>query len=134
VNATIVEGDVPTEVARLKEQPGQDLLIYGSGDLVDELTRHRLIDEYRLMLYPVVVGSGKGLFKRGPADHPAPARHHDDQHRRRHPHLHDGEQPGRVRRAWGHGCDNRRLKDPWIAASGAVRAGGNGAPAPGPAA
>jgi dihydrofolate reductase len=61
-NATIIRGDVPREVARLKEQPGQDLLIYGSGDLVDELTRHRLIDEYRLMLYPVIVGTGKRLF------------------------------------------------------------------------
>jgi dihydrofolate reductase len=61
-NATIITGDVPAEVARLKEQPGQDLLIYGSGDLVDELTRHRLIDEYRLMLHPVIVGTGKRLF------------------------------------------------------------------------
>lgn len=61
-NATILKGDVPTAVARLKEQPGQDLLIYGSGDLVDELTRHRLIDEYRLMVHPVIVGSGKRLF------------------------------------------------------------------------
>ncbi len=61
-NATIIRGDVPTEVARLKEQPGQDLLLYGSGTLVDELARHRLIDEYRLMLYPVIVGNGKRLF------------------------------------------------------------------------
>jgi dihydrofolate reductase len=58
-NATIINGDLPLEVARLKQQPGQALLIYGSGDLVDELTRHRLIDEYRVMLYPVIVGSGK---------------------------------------------------------------------------
>jgi dihydrofolate reductase len=61
-NATIITGDVPAEVARLKEQPGQDLLIYGSGGLVDELIRHGLIDEYRLMLYPVMVGTGKRLF------------------------------------------------------------------------
>jgi len=61
-NATIITGDVLGEAARLKEQAGQDLLIYGSGDLVDELTRHRLIDEYRLMLYPVIVGTGKRLF------------------------------------------------------------------------
>ena len=61
-NATIIEGDLATEVAKLKEQPGQDLLIYGSGDLVDELSRHGLIDEYRLMIHPVVVGSGKRLF------------------------------------------------------------------------
>lgn len=61
-NATVIRGDVPGEVARLKEQPGLDLLIYGSGDFVDELTRHRLIDEYRLMVHPVIVGAGKRLF------------------------------------------------------------------------
>ena len=61
-NASIIKGDVATEVTKLKEQPGGDLLIYGSGDLVDELTRHGLIDEYRLMVHPVIVGSGKRLF------------------------------------------------------------------------
>jgi dihydrofolate reductase len=61
-NATIIKGDLATEVAKLKEQPGQDLLIYGSGDLVDELARHGLIDEYRFMVHPVIVGSGKRLF------------------------------------------------------------------------
>ena len=61
-NATLIKDDLATEVAKLKEQPGKDLLIYGSGDLVDELTRLRLIDEYRLMIHPVVVGSGKRLF------------------------------------------------------------------------
>ena len=62
-NATVLEGDVPAAVARLKEQAGQDLLIYGSGELVDELARHRLIDEYRLMLFPVIVAAGKRLFQ-----------------------------------------------------------------------
>ena len=61
-NATIVKGDLTTEVAGLKAQPGQDLLIYGSGDLVDELTGNGLIDKYRLMVHPVSVGSGKRLF------------------------------------------------------------------------
>jgi dihydrofolate reductase len=61
-NATIIKGDLAAEVTKLKEQPGQDLLIYGSGDVVDELTRHGLIDEYRLMVHPVIVGSGKRLF------------------------------------------------------------------------
>src|SRR5438094_9778738 len=61
-NATIIRGDLAAEVAKLKEQPGRDLLIYGSGDLVDELTRHGLIDEYRLMVHPVIVGSGKRIF------------------------------------------------------------------------
>jgi dihydrofolate reductase len=61
-NATIMKGDAAAEVAALKEQAGNDLLIYGSGDLVDELTRQGLIDEYRLMVHPVVVGNGKRLF------------------------------------------------------------------------
>jgi dihydrofolate reductase len=61
-NASIIEGDVGYAVRKLKEEPGSDLLIYGSGTLVDELTRHGLIDEYRLMVYPVVAGAGKQLF------------------------------------------------------------------------
>lgn len=61
-NATIMQGEVAAAVERLKDGDGDDLLIYGSGDLVDELTRHRLIDEYRLMVHPVLVGSGKKLF------------------------------------------------------------------------
>ena len=61
-NATIIEGDLATEVAKLKAEAGGDLLVYGSGDLVDELTRLELIDEYRLMIHPVLVGSGKRLF------------------------------------------------------------------------
>jgi dihydrofolate reductase len=62
-NATIIGSDVADTVAKLKGEDGGDLLIYGSGDLVDELTRHRLIDEYRLMVHPVIVGAGKKLFQ-----------------------------------------------------------------------
>ena len=62
-NASIIAGDLAAEVARLKEEDGGDLLIYGSGTVVDELTRAGLIDEYRLMVYPVLVGSGKRLFE-----------------------------------------------------------------------
>jgi dihydrofolate reductase len=62
-NAAAIEGDLAAEVTRLKEQEGRDLLIYGSGTLVDELTRLGLIDEYRLMLFPTLVGSGKKLFE-----------------------------------------------------------------------
>jgi dihydrofolate reductase len=62
-NATIIKGDLATEVRKLKDQSGADLLIYGSGDLVDELTRLGLIDEYRLMVYPVIVGSGKRFLQ-----------------------------------------------------------------------
>lgn len=66
-NATVIKGDVAEAVAKLKQQPGQDILIYGSGDLVHTLMHHDLIDEYRLMVYPVVVGSGKRLFREGSA-------------------------------------------------------------------
>ena len=63
-NATILpKGDVVAEVGRLKDQSGSDLLIYGSGTLVEELSRAGVIDEYRLMVHPVVVGSGKKLFQ-----------------------------------------------------------------------
>jgi class 3 adenylate cyclase/dihydrofolate reductase len=62
-NTTIISGDIAAGVARLKEQPGGDLLVYGSPDLVDELLRHELVDEYRLLIYPIILGSGKRLFR-----------------------------------------------------------------------
>jgi dihydrofolate reductase len=62
-NATIIKGDLAADVAQLKAAAGQDLLIYGSGELVDSLTRAGLIDEFRLMVYPVIVGAGKRLFQ-----------------------------------------------------------------------
>ena len=64
-NTTQISGDVASEVTKLKDQPGGDLLVYGSADLVDELLRHDLIDEYRLLFYPVILGSGKRLFREG---------------------------------------------------------------------
>ena len=64
-NATLLKGDLAQAVASLKQQPGQDLLIYGSGDLVNTLMQHNLIDMYRVMLYPLALGSGKRLFKDG---------------------------------------------------------------------
>jgi dihydrofolate reductase len=53
------------EVSRLKRQPGKDILVFGSADLMNKLIRHDLIDEYRLMVFPIVVGSGKRLFGDG---------------------------------------------------------------------
>jgi len=66
-NSTLIAGDVAEEVSRLKQQPGRDILIGGSGELVNTLMGHDLIDEYRLMVFPVVVGSGKHLFGEGSA-------------------------------------------------------------------
>jgi dihydrofolate reductase len=64
-NATLLKGDVATEVSKLKEGDGGDLLIYGSPTLVNYLLPHGLIDEYRLWVHPIVVGGGKHLFKAG---------------------------------------------------------------------
>jgi len=64
-NSSVIEGDVAAEVARLKQEPGQDLLVAGSRELVQTLAQHDLVDEYRLLVYPIVLGSGKRLFGDG---------------------------------------------------------------------
>ncbi len=64
-NSRLIKGNIAEEVYKLKQQPGQDILIAGSGELVHTLMQHDLIDEYRLMVYPVVLGSGKRLFRDG---------------------------------------------------------------------
>jgi dihydrofolate reductase len=74
-NSTLVEGGVK-ELARLKEQPGGNLGITGSGTLVVSLLREGLLDELHLLLHPIVVGSGKRLFDDGP---PVPLRLSDSQ-------------------------------------------------------
>lgn len=69
-NAEIIAGDVAAEVARMKQEPGQNLLIYGSAQLVQHLHAQGLIDEYRLMVFPVVLGNGKRLFADAPTAGP----------------------------------------------------------------
>jgi dihydrofolate reductase len=61
-NATLLHGNPVDEVSKLKEQSGQDILIYGSGQLVRTLLPHNLIDELRLMIHPVFLGWGKRLL------------------------------------------------------------------------
>lgn len=65
-NSRLVTGDVPAAVADLRGQPGGNLVIMGSGQLVRSLLPHGLVDELFLMIHPVVLGSGQRLF--GPAD------------------------------------------------------------------
>ncbi|WP_435158311.1 dihydrofolate reductase family protein [Haladaptatus sp. DFWS20] len=64
-NSTLFKGDVAEAVARLKEQSGQDIRVIGSGELVQTLMEHDLVDEYQLMIHPLVLGGGKRLFKDG---------------------------------------------------------------------
>ena len=64
-NSTVIKDDVPGEVAKLRDADGGDILVTGSGRLISTLMEHDLVDEYRLMVFPVVLGSGKRLFAQG---------------------------------------------------------------------
>ena len=66
-NSTLLEGDAADAVADLKEQAGPDLHIMGSGELIQSLLRRALIDEYMLMIHPLVLGTGRQLFPDGTA-------------------------------------------------------------------
>src|SRR5437899_9975558 len=61
-NSRLIEANVAEEVRKLKQQPGGDILVYGSGSLVNTLLQHDLVDELRLMVHPVVLGSVRRLF------------------------------------------------------------------------
>jgi dihydrofolate reductase len=66
-NTHFIDGDVEAKIRELKEQPGRDLLLQGSGNLLRWLLKRDLVDELHLLIYPVVVGDGMRLFpERGP--------------------------------------------------------------------
>ena len=64
-NSHVIRRDVVQAIAKLKQEPGQDIVIHGSPTLVRSLMPHGLIDEYRLLVYPLVLGQGKRLFDEG---------------------------------------------------------------------
>ena len=61
-NSRRLQGEPAAEIEKLKQQPGKDLIIYGSGKIVNVLTKSKLIDEYRLWVHPVLLGKGQPLF------------------------------------------------------------------------
>jgi dihydrofolate reductase len=64
-NSKLIKNNILEEVSKLKAMPGDDILVAGSGQIVHLLMQHNLIDEYRLMVYPVILGSGKRFFRDG---------------------------------------------------------------------
>jgi dihydrofolate reductase len=65
VNSTLLKGDAAEAVARLKAQPGKDVVVLGSGVLLQSLMRRNLVDEFVLLIHPLVLGSGRRLFTDG---------------------------------------------------------------------
>lgn len=61
-NSTLLKADAASALARLKEEPGQDVLVMGSAELVGSLMRRDLVDRYVLMIHPLVLGTGRRLF------------------------------------------------------------------------
>jgi dihydrofolate reductase len=64
-NSTLVKGDIVQEIENLKQQNGPELQVHGSGNLIQTLLKHDLIDEFRLKIFPITLGTGKRLFSDG---------------------------------------------------------------------
>ena len=69
-NSTLIKSNIVEEISKLKASPGGNILVAGSGRLVDTLMQHELVDDLRLMVYPVILGKGKRLFNDGLAKLP----------------------------------------------------------------
>lgn len=65
VNSTVIRNDVVGEIKKLKERPGKDIRVIGSGELTQTLIEQDLVDEYSLMIHPIVLGKGKRFFREG---------------------------------------------------------------------
>jgi dihydrofolate reductase len=66
-NSTLLEGDLAEAVAKLKAEDGPEIQVHGSGNLIQSLLEHDLVDEFRLMIFPLLLGDGKRLFAEGTA-------------------------------------------------------------------
>jgi dihydrofolate reductase len=64
-NSVLIDGDAAEGLAALKKEDGPELQVHGSGNLIQTLIRHNLVDQYRLWVFPVLLGSGKRLFAEG---------------------------------------------------------------------
>ena len=64
-NSRLIEGDVPEQVAKLKAEDGPEIQVHGSSNLIETLQKHDLVDEYRVMIFPLALGTGKRLFADG---------------------------------------------------------------------
>ncbi len=64
-SSVLIEGDAPEGIAALRNTDGPELQVHGSGNLIQTLMRHNLVDQYRLWVFPLVIGSGKRLFSEG---------------------------------------------------------------------
>ena len=62
-NSRLVKENIAEEISKIKQQPGKDMVIFGSGSIVSTFMQHGLIDEYRIIVNPIVLGNGNPLFK-----------------------------------------------------------------------
>jgi dihydrofolate reductase len=88
-NSVLIEGDAAEGLAALKQEDGPELQVHGSENLIQTLLRHNLVDEFRLWVFPLVIGSGKRLFAEGNHSLRVEARRKQD--------LHHGRGDGDVR-------------------------------------